>query len=402
MRKIQPFQFPPRALSLSNSVNSANSVPRKYVHFKPARLVKGQRMYVEFYYRKEDTTWQRFRIFQNINRFKSPEYAKDLTDAINKELENGFSPFAEDPETLIKPAENSLNKELDNFIAYCEHKGLRPKTISAYKISVNLLREYFLPGNKIYQPPAAFTQTDIENFLNDNTKAKNWSNRTYNNYLSDIGTMFKWFLKKKKIKSTPLEDLEPKNTIATKNRYYDDVTAEKLKNHMKQVNPYLLNFFSMIYYCAIRPKSEGRFLKCKYILWERNLLFIPGVISKNKKDDYIPLCREMIDILQDMGCRTAEPEDYIFTSKGHPGEKPASANYFANQFVPIKKKLGLGKEFTLYGAKHLRAIHLAQDGINPYELMRLFRHSSLDITMSYLRDLGIADNNEITTKTRKF
>ena len=402
MSKMRLFPLPPRALSPYNSPNSAKSVPTKYVHFQPARLVKGKRMYVEFRYRKEDGTWKRFRIFENINRYKSEEYAKELTDEVNRELEKGFNPFVEDPEKLIKPVANSLNKELDNFLAYCDAKGLRPKTISAYKISVNLLRDYFLTGNKIYQPPASVEQADMEAFLNDNASKKKWSNRTYNNYLSDISTIFKWLVKKKKIPSNPLQDIEPKNTIATKNRYYDDATAEKVKALMRKENPYLLYFFSTIYYCALRPKSEARFLQCKHILWSRKLLFVPGAISKNKKDDYIPLCDEMISLLKEMGCGKAEGDDYIFTSKGQPGEKPASANYFSNQFQPIKKKLKLGNEFTLYGAKHLRAIHLAQDGINPYELMRLFRHSSLEITMSYLRDLGIADNSEITLKTRKF
>jgi integrase len=220
--------------------------------------------------------------------------------------------------------------------------------------------------------------------------------------LSDTSTIFKWLVKKKRIPLNPLSEIEPKKTIATKNKYYDDATAAKLKALMRDVNPYLLKFFSTIYYTATRPKSETRLLKCKYVLWDRGLLFIPGSISKNKKDDYVPLCNEMIELLKDMGVDNADPEFYIFSSKEQPDSKPASANYFSNQFLPLKRKLGLGEEYTLYGAKHLRAIHLAQDGINPYELMRLFRHSSLDITMNYLRDLGLADNTEIFNKGRKF
>ena len=96
-------------------------------------------------------------------------------------------------------------------------------------------------------------------------------------------------------------------------------------------------------------------------------------------------------------------DKYIFSAKGRPDEKPASQNYFASLFKLFKDKLGLDESYTIYGYKHLRAIHLIHDGVQPYELMKLFRHSDLSTTSIYLRELGLTVNAEaINSKTRKF
>jgi hypothetical protein len=77
-------------------------------------------------------------------------------------------------------------------------------------------------------------------------------------------------------------------------------------------------------------------------------------------------------------------------------------NYYGEKFRKLKESLEIHKDFTLYSIKSTRAIHLAQDGADPYTIMQLFRHSGLDITMSYLRDLGININREATEKGIRF
>lgn len=95
------------------------------------------------------------------------------------------------------------------------------------------------------------------------------------------------------------------------------------------------------------------------------------------------------------------PEFYVWGTKG-PAEKPTGQNHFANMYKPFKEKFGLGPEHSLYGFKHLRAIHLAQSGASPYDIMRLFRHSSLEQTQIYLKDLGLTDFSAVLKKGKKF
>ena len=136
---------------------------------------------------------------------------------------------------------------------------------------------------------------------------------------------------------------------------------------------------------SITRPNEARQLYDHHILRERKLLFIPASVSKNKKDDYVPL------------------SDYVLQNYQQKGRLfKAPVNYYGEKFKVIKDDLGLAEDYTLYSIKATRAIHLANDGADPYTIMQLFRHSGLDITMSYLRDLGININREATTKGIRF
>ena len=108
-------------------------------------------------------------------------------------------------------------------------------------------------------------------------------------------------------------------------------------------------------------------------------------MSKNKKDDYVPLT------------------DFVLTNYVQKGRLfKAPVNYYGQKFKKIKDALGLHKDYSLYGIKHSRGIHLAEAGADPYTIMQLFRHSNLEITMSYLRGLNININREATEKGIRF
>lgn len=382
----------PRAVFKFLTPNSATTVPAKYTHYRPARLVKTKaRWYIEYWYRvpaefaneHPGKEFVRFRVFEDINRYKSDEYAQELLAAVNLKLDSGFNPW--ETRGAVQSADWSLNYALEKFMLYSTEKGLRTKTLQTYNIAVGFLKEYFLPGNVLYKPLEYFTREVVAKMLNDLKRDKGWNNTTYNNYLSLMATIFNWFVREGKLVKSPTAGLEQKKAPVTTHRYYSDEQAKQLKDRMKATNPHLYNFCEFIYYTGTRPKSEARLLQVKHILFDRKLLFVPGSISKNKKDDYIPMAPELIDMLRPLEGR--DPATYLWGTKG-PANKPASQNHFATLYKPFKDALGLDESYTIYGWKHSRAIHLANAGVDPYAIMKLFRHSGLDVTMKYLRELG--------------
>lgn len=401
---IKPFRF--------LNPNSATTVPQENIHYRAPRLVKSkERTYVEYWYRipmalahlHGNKEWKRIRVFENINRVNKESYSKDLLASVENALKNGFSPFAEDLAALkiidIAPVEWSLNRGLEEYIMYCVNKGLRKKTIQTYDITVNFMKDYFLKGNKIYQPISSFTKKDISTMLTDLKEEKQWTSGTYNNYLSLVSSIFNWFVREDKIDKSPVRGIDSKKVSISMHKYYDDAIAKKLKALIRADNPYLLSFCEFIYYTGTRPKSEARLLQVKHLLFERKLIFIPGNISKNKKDDYIPMAPELEQLLTPL--KQMPPETYIWGNKG-PDIKPASQNRFASQYKPYKDAMELSEEYTIYSWKHSRAIDLANAKVDPYAIMKLFRHSGLDITMKYLRDLGCDVNWEKYDIQKKF
>lgn len=395
--------------------DSAKSGPMKYVDYRPPKLVKTtKRWYVEYYYRvpielrTDKADWQRFRVFESINRYKTDEYAGLLLSAVERALEKGFSPFKYEKEAFIertapketKPTALSLNVALDKFIDNAREKGLRPKTVQNYGTIVNFLKEYFLNGNKIYEPVKSFTKDDIKNFLRDSRKKHGWVNYTFNNYLGFTSTIFNWFVKEDILTTSPVKGIEELPINITRHKYYDDKTAGKLKELMLKQDQFIYKVCMSVYYAGIRPKSELRFLKVENILADRDLIFIPAEISKNRKDDYIQLDQDLKQML--LPWLKYPGEYYLFGDKGVPSKKHTAANRFANLYKVFKDRLKLGEDFTLYSWKHTRAIHLAEAGASPYEIMQLFRHYSLEMTIKYLRGMGCNISREISDKSRKF
>lgn len=388
---------------------SPKTVPKKFILYRPPKIVKGKRWYITYSYRvplklkdKYPGEWERFRVFEDINRYKSDEYAETLKAVVEYGLENGYNPFQDELQDLEQeknPTEWSLSFALDRFEIYCKEKGLRKKTLQTYGTVINLLREYFYKDNQVFRPVTQITKNHIKAFLSHYQNIEKWNANTYNGYLGHVNIFFNWLVKEDHLTRSPATGIETKVVSVTRHRYYTDAIAEKLKAEIKRANPYLYSFVEFVYYTAIRPKSEARFIQIKHLLFDRDLIHIPGHIAKNKTGDYVPMTEELkvsLIHLKDMN-----PEFYVWGTKG-PAEKPTGQNHFANMYKPFKEKFGLGPEHSLYGFKHLRAIHLAQSGASPYDIMRLFRHSSLEQTQIYLKDLGLTDFSAVLKKGKKF
>lgn len=395
---IKPFRF----LLQNNTTTIPREVPRLFSHYRSPKLKKEpNRWYIEYWYRVPEELqpeyqkeWHRFRVFEDINRHKTDEYANYLLKAVKESLEQGYSPFEQDRKYFVMEPEVkiSLNAGLDKFIAYCKDKRLRVNTIRAYSAIADMLKVYFLKGNKIYEPIETFTKDDLRQFFASHRSQ--WSNTTINNNITYVRAIFNWFVKEDIITRSPALALEMLPVNVTKHKVYPTDIAEALKEDVKKRDPELYDFMQLIYYCALRPK-EIRMLQVKHVVFDRQLLFVPADISKNKTDDYIPLGEDVISVLKE---RANKPKDFYLFG----GEKPRSTNFFAMRYKPFKDKFKLTEDYSLYSFKHLRAIDLATAGANPYQIMKLFRHKNIDVTMTYLRDLGLTDFKEIHEKTKKF
>lgn len=320
--------------------------------------------------------WQRFKVYEDINRIKDldekAEYAEVLRRAINIGLKSGFNPFAE---RLTVVSKNwTLINGLNYFKQKLDERGLRKRTVQTYqsliKSMYSKMKAYLLDDIKTINKRHLITF--LESF--------NDSNTSFNNRLTILRLLFNYLIDAEILETNPASKIKSRKESITKHKYFDQSTWEKIR---KESDNELLDFILFLYYTGTRP-NEARQLKHEHILRDRKLLFVPATISKNKKDGYVPVPEFVINKFHGEGL--------IFGS---------SVNHFGNKFMEVKKSLKLSSDYTLYSIKHTRAIHLAQDGATPYSIMTFFRHSSLEMTMKYLRDLGLEINREAADKSRE-
>jgi len=348
--------------------------------YKPAEIHRGKQWFVYFSYLNQTTQkFKRYKVYENINRYKGDEkekYAELLKQAVNLALKEGFNPVVPKLGTVKNW---TLIQGLNLFKQNLENRGLRKRSIQSYQ---SVLRMLYAETESIKNEPIKeITKQQISKLLLSAKSRNTWSNTTFNNNLTFTKAIFNYLIDQEILEVNPAERIKPLPQTITKHRYFDDKTFEKIK---EKCDKELLDFIMFLYHTGTRP-NEARQLYDHHILRERKLLLIPASISKNKKDDYVPL------------------SDYVLANYQQKGRLfKHQVNYYGEKFRKLKESLELLKDYTLYSIKATRAIHLAQDGADPYTIMQLFRHSGLDITMSYLRDLGININREATEKGIRF
>jgi integrase len=74
--------------------------------------------------------------------------------------------------------------------------------------------------------------------------------------------------------------------------------------------------------------------------------------------------------------------------------KPLNECYFSLQWSRIRpslvEKVGITDDHTLYSIRATAAVEVYKKTKDPYKLQRLMGHSSLQVTLTYLRSLGLS------------
>lgn len=78
---------------------------------------------------------------------------------------------------------------------------------------------------------------------------------------------------------------------------------------------------------------------------------------------------------------------------------PFNECYFNTAWSRVKevllKKGVISKDHTLYSFRHTAAVNMYMKTRDPYKIQQAFGHSSLGVTLTYLRNLGMVTNSSI-------
>jgi integrase len=379
----QDHTEPATSTGFRNSISYGDKMgTRKYIHYKPAQIYsKGTKWFVWYSFLDESTgKFKRFRLYEDLNRIKDLKErmyeAKKLKEAVDIWLARGHNPFIE-PQTVFYKVW-TLNQAINYFKQKIPDMGLRSKSEQNYTSMLSLLSPAF--GRYLNVPIEEVNKKVCMAVMAELKKSREWGNTRYNNVLRFARSIFNYFIEHEICDHNPFKDIKPLKETITMHQPFTNTDWERIK---QKADPDLLRFINFMYYTGTRP-NEARQLKHEHILRDRKILLVPGEISKNKTDGYVPLSDKFLELFP-------KGSGFIFGT---------GKNHYGNKFRELRNKLRLPEGFTLYGVKHTRAVHLAEDGASPYAIMQLFRHSSIEVTMDYLRGLGINIGREAAEKAR--
>lgn len=415
---------------------STTLVPnRKFVNYKPARLVVGKdRKYVTYSYRvpldlpkelqaghKPPGKFEVFKVFEGINRAKDEEFDQELLNTVQDKLKNGFNPFqheidewhridaAKAQEEKAKEEVITLNYATEKFLEGYKNEG----TKGQYRTMVNFLKEYFTGEKELvtdpwYQSVKYITDEDLLAFMQHYEEKRPWKPNTYNDKVEKLITILEYCVSKKYLKENPAKHLEKysKGNIV-KHEYYQDDFIPVIKKAMLKIGfwgPILHQFCEVVYYSCTRTDQETRRLKVENIQWDLKQLYIPADIAKGERPRSIYMVGELEELFLSMNLKNVPGHYYIFGKEGVPGPLPTDDGFFSDRFrEDVREPNGFSDKFTVYGWKHTRIVHLYLAGVDIALLQQLCGHSSPSMTLKYLsRGLGIVLGSLRHEVSRKF
>lgn len=298
--------------------------------------------------------------------------------------------------TLIQ----GLNLALDN------KSSLRPKTYRNYKLYGNDFIKWLKA--KGYENIKA---TDLNKmvvdkfrkFLTDN----NYANRTINNYLDHVQTLFEYLVSIELATENPFKKVDRLPVGMGRNIAFTKIQQKELVKFMEENCPEMLTLCKFMYYTMARPNEIAN-MRVKWVgMKATDKIYLPEEISKSTIERNITITGELQKVLDGMKLDSARPDWYLFSSGLRPGALHVPANRLADMFTQrVLKKILLedgktrkyDKEYTLYSWKHTSVVNNYRAGMSRAALKQQLGYRYDYSLEAYLKSLALIDEPDLKNK----
>ena len=159
-----------------------------------------------------------------------------------------------------------------------------------------------------------------------------------------------------------------------------------LLEHIKTHNNNLYICALLTYGCLLRPHHEIRLLRWRDFSDDLSYITLSGSRVKSKRNRLVPVPEYVLKEL-----RVGDRNHNIFSGD----DKPYNRSYFNGVWKRFKAlNPELDKDTTLYSFRHTGAIEIFKRTGSIHKLQRAMGHSSLNVSLTYLRGLEVAELKE--------
>lgn len=363
--------------------------------FKGAK--KGQKpslaseWYVYYYFNKNyhsthlPPAWVRFRIKNNINREKTisdrMDAAKEVAQAMNELLKDGFNPFETSTNNASTIARNNGIFNLREAMAWAMEKKTHfsHKTKIDFKSNLKLFFEVCDKFGYSEMNVRTINRVMMREIIENMVKSRNLGDHAYIKFKNNLHNIFEELLSWEKIEYNPCDF---KTTIRKpKPKAKKLLTQEernRIRQHLEKVHPDFFRFLMMLNHTAIRPVEILR-LKVGDVDLNRREIRIRAADTKDKEDRIVVIPNILLPYIN----TSAPAHFYLFGHTFTPQERnqPLKRD-FATKLWHKLIKVEMGIDSNMYWLKHLGLTARRVSGMNPEVLQFIAGHSSYDQTQS--------------------
>ena len=345
------------------------------INYPKVKVDSEGRIFVLFFQNKK-----RYRIFNGSkinskihpNRYPISEritMGKILASEVYKFLISGLTIQQAKVSELVTP--NMTDKDYLSIALKNKLKGSYTKKYNnqltfTYKKLINRLRNDKLQS------------THIESIL-----SKYSSETSYNTYRMRISTLINEAIKVG-MSSNSMEGIKSKRTKANLHKPYKNIGL--IIDNVRAYNANLYLCCLMTYGCLLRPHREVRELTWSDFSDDLKFIHLSGHRNKSGRNRIVPVPSYIKDFLV-----KGNPKDNIFSGK----PQPLNQDYFKTLWSRFKRQSNLLEQGqTLYSFRHSGAIEIFKRTGSLTKLQKAMGHSSINVSLTYLRGLEIAELKE--------
>ena len=186
------------------------------------------------------------------------------------------------------------------------------------------------------------------------------------------------------LESNPMTEIKSKKSKAVLHKPFDDIAA--VLEDIKAFNKHLHLCCLLTYGCLLRPHREVRELTWGDFSNDLSYITLSGFRNKSGRNRIVPVPRFIKSYLHPKGLY-----DNIFTGE----QWSRNPDYFKTLWSRYKKQTKLLKQGqTLYSFRHSGAIEIFKRTGSITKLQKAMGHSSINVSLTYLRGLEIAELKE--------
>jgi integrase len=186
------------------------------------------------------------------------------------------------------------------------------------------------------------------------------------------------------MEGNPMKNIKSKKAVATLNKPFDNIT--EVLDEIKSFNSNLYLCCLMTYGCLLRPHREIRELTWGDFSNDLSFINLAGNRNKSGRNRIVPVPTYIKEFLI-----KGELIHNIFSSK----PQPLNKDYFKTLWSRFKaQSKTLQKDQTLYSFRHSGAIEIFKRTGSLAKLQKAMGHSSINVSLTYLRGLEISELNE--------
>ena len=312
-----------------------------------------------------------------------------------KALEKGWNPLVViKAEPMPVPTPVTLRHTVEQAFKEVQIEKLASQLSDKYKREIKLLVKDFLAylsEDEKCKPINELQSHIIETYLNQfkATSVYYMSKRRL------LAVFFAEFVRKKYIPDNLIKATPRVKTKASLHKIY---TKEQLYAILKYLNanhPNLYLCALLSYGCLLRPHQEIRFLKKKHFNEDFSTIALSGSENKSARVRVVAVPKYVQEALRDRLVEIVNPETNIFTME----EWAFNEYYFSMNWTRLRGCMLTAKvlqeDQTIYSFRHTAAVDIFKRTKDLHILQQLLGHSTMIVTLKYLRGLGELNSEEL-------